>query len=83
MCAPPALRTAAPHRPVALTSGGGGPLTNRSEVIKQRLLDETENNVSIEVLPGERAETFDVRARGEMQLGARAQRHFDRRPTPV
>ena len=40
-----------------------------SELIRARLNLETENNVSIVVKPGDAAESFEVCARGEMQLG--------------
>ena len=40
-----------------------------SELIKERLHFETENNISIEVHPAENADALDVFARGEMQLG--------------
>jgi GTP-binding protein len=40
-----------------------------SELIKERLHFETENNISIEVHPAKTADAVDVFARGEMQLG--------------
>ncbi len=40
-----------------------------SELIKERLLFETENNISIEIHPAKTADAIDVFARGEMQLG--------------
>ena len=40
-----------------------------SEVIKERLLFETENNISVEIHPAKNADAIDVFARGEMQLG--------------
>ena len=40
-----------------------------SELIKSRLHAEMENNISIDVKPGDSAESFEVCARGEMQLG--------------
>ena len=40
-----------------------------SELIKERLLFETENNISIEIHPAKNADAIDVFARGEMQLG--------------
>jgi|EP01047_Picozoa_sp_COSAG01_P027465 GTP-binding protein len=40
-----------------------------SELIRARLKLEAENNISIEIKPGEQSESFEVCARGEMQLG--------------
>eukprot|EP00123_Amoebidium_parasiticum_P017526 comp23886_c0_seq1/m.41937 comp23886_c0_seq1/g.41937 ORF comp23886_c0_seq1/g.41937 comp23886_c0_seq1/m.41937 type:complete len:662 (-) comp23886_c0_seq1:139-2124(-) len=47
--------------------GGGTRLT--SNLIKERLLKECENNITIQVKPAADSDSFEVHGRGELQLG--------------